>query len=136
MKNTFNLSVALIIKTSEPLELISQIMGVMPTGCLEKGESIHSFQPKADKNTWWLKESYGRKTDLGASLQNYFESIPRFIEKIDQIKQIATCALRISVVSIYGQIYFSLSPRDTELLSQIGIPFEVSIFSYGDCIEE
>lgn len=135
MKTEFDLAISFIVKTSEPIEVVSLDMGITPTGSLKKGEAQHSFQPKAENNTWWFRERYERQANIGISLQKFFANIPEFMPKVHKVMQYANCVLRISVVSVYGQIWFSLSPKDIQLLSQIDVPVEVSIFSYGDCVD-
>lgn len=136
MESQFDLTVGLIIKTSEPLEFITEIMGVFPTKSLRKGEGYFSFSEEVDNNIWIMRECYKERADIGSCLQDYFEHIPDYFHRINQVKRYGVCTFRISIVSIYGQIGFSLSKKDLLLLNQLNIPCEVSIFSYGNCIDE
>lgn len=135
MESTFDATVCLIFKTAYPIESISAIMEIEPTGTIRQGESRFAFIPKADKNVWTLRKRYIQQSDIGACLQDYFESIPGFKEKICEVNQYGICTLRLSIISLWGQIAFSLSSNDLQFLSQLGIPFEVSIFSYGQCVD-
>lgn len=135
MDSEFDLAICLIIKTDEKIESISKIMEIAPSGSIAKGESRFDFLPKANENIWALRKRYKQQSDIGASIREFLRGIPGFEKKIREANQHGKCTLRISIVSLWGQIAFSLPPDELHLLSELGIPFEVSIFSYGNCID-
>ena len=42
----------------------------------------------------------------------------------------------LSVVSLYAQIGFTLSPSDLDLLNKLDVAVEMSVFSWGGCVDE
>lgn len=135
MESQFDLSICLVVKTDKAVESISAIMGTAPTRMVKAGETQLSFIPKSDKNVWVLRKRYAQQTDVGVCLDTFLGSIPNVNEKIHEVNQYGVCTLRVSIISLMGQIGFSLSPYNMQLLNQLGIPLEVSIFSYGYCID-
>lgn len=133
MDTEFDLAICLIIKTDEKIESISKIMEIVPSGSIIKGQSRFDFLPKVNENIWVLRKRYKQQSDIGTSMRDFLGGIPEFEKKIQEVNKHGICTLRISIVSLWGQIAFSLSPDELHLLSKLGIPFEVSIFSYGNC---
>lgn len=134
VKSEFDLGICLIIESAEPIEYISKIMGIPPSRSIKKGESRFVFTSKADNNIWMFRKRFKKPTGFSACLQQFFEEIPEFDSRISELMHWGTCALRISVVSVFGQIGLSLSPKDIGLLNQLEIPVEISVFSYGNCV--
>lgn len=133
IKSEFDLAICLIIESAEPIEYISKIMGIHPSRSINKGESRFSFIRKADNNIWMFRKRYKQPARFSECLQQFFEEIPERKSSICEVKQLGTCTLRISIISVFGQIGFSLSERDIRLLNQLEIPLEISIFSFGNC---
>ena len=136
MKTDFDVTIGLIIRTTEPVELISEIMGILPSKSFDKGDKqIDNLQCYCH-NTWIHRMRYEQETDIEMCIQRYIDQIPAFASKIINVKKYGTCTFRISIVSLYAQMYFHLSSIVLQMLNNLDIPCEVSVFSYGNCIDE
>lgn len=124
----FNLTIALIIRTEAPIELITNIIGYSPSKCV----CDHS----TSENLWIRYERYKNIVDIEDYLSCFFVSMPNIDRQILAAKAYGSITLRLSLVSEYGQFGFVLSPTDLALLQRIDVPLEVSIFSLGNCMDE
>ena len=128
----FQTSIVIIIKSSEPIDVISEKMGISPT-------KVSQNQNAADSNAnnlWAYKKRFIDGTNFSVCLQSFLEEIPFLSQKIAMIKQYGSCTLRVSIVSLFAQIGFSISNSDLQTLSSLDIPFEITLFSYGNCIDD
>ncbi len=121
-----DIRLGIIIDTPESAEVISSIMGVPQTKL---------FRTEVG-NKWVYNKLYKNQKDIDQCIQEYFASIPDVVEKIKRVQQYGSCVLRVSVVSLLGQFGFCMSKSDLQLLSQLDIPMEISIFSFGCCIDD
>ena len=133
--SSFRVSISLIIETLAPLEIISREMGVIPTNVFLKGTE---FAPShyRDKNIWVFGNERKECTNIGESLQQFIASIPSFSQRVSSAQQYGDCTIRLSIVSLWGKIGFSLSQNDLQELNMIGIPVDFSILSFGDCVDD
>ena len=121
-----NIHLGIMVDTPESPEVISSIMEVPPTKLF-----------KTDTGNRWVHiKLYKNQKDIDNCIQEYFASIPDVVEKIKRVQQYGSCVLRVSVVSLLGQFGFCMSKSDLQLLSQLDIPMEISIFSFGCCIDD
>jgi len=132
----FNLHITIKIETNKPIEFISDILDAEPTDFVRMGEAKFDFLDKAEQNIWILTEIHTDLNEIGNHIQDFIKSNSIFCKKINELNKIGKCVLRLSVVSDYAQIGFCLSQEDLQLLSQLNIPFEISIFSWGNCVDE
>ena len=131
----FNVKITLFVRTFESVDTITQIMGVSPSKVIiDKNESV-AVDDKSAGNIWALSRKYNRRINVDECLQHFVGQIPDYKKKIELLKQHGLCTIRISVISLLGQIGFSLCSEDIRLLHELGISMEVSIFSYGYCLE-
>ena len=121
-----DIRLGIIIDTPESAEVISSIMGVPPT---------NTFRTETG-NRWVYTKRYKKQKDIDQCIQEYFSSIPDLAEKIKSAQQYGSCVFRLSVVSVLGQFGVSFSQSDLQLLSQLDIPMDISVFSYGCCIDD
>lgn len=136
MQEQFDVAIGLIITTTIKLELITQIMGIAPTKSVQKCDEKSVLSDKLNSNMWIFRERFKYQSDIDTCMYKFFKSIPNLKDKIYEANRYGSCVLRISLVSEYGQIGFSLSANNIQFLSELDIPVEVSIFSYGQCIDE
>ena len=132
LSNNYDMSICLIIETDETIEYITDIVGVTPTEYLRKGEKKLKFAEPSDKNKWFFKERFKSCTEIGENFSKYFEKIPQIFRVINDLKKIGLVAIRLSIVSDYAQIGCVLSPEDLGLINDLGVPLEISIFSWGE----
>lgn len=130
----FNATIGLIIKSSKHTKIISNIVGFPPAKELAENTIDPCVSPKGNTKIWIIKKRYEDRTDIETCLQDFLNDIPNYQLCVQQIKQYGTCAIRISIVTSFGQFGFSLSPTDFHILAELGIPLEISVFSLGECI--
>ena len=121
-----DIHLGIIVDTPESTEFITSIMGVPQT---------QLFRTETG-NKWVYKKIFKNQKDIDKCIQEYFASIPGIIEKIKRVQRYGSCVFRVSVVSLLGQFGFSMSKTDLQLLSQLDIPMEISVFSLGYCIDD
>ena len=131
----FDVVLSLIIRTKESCDYISNIMSCKPTKEIKLKSKVFDSEEE-DSNIWVLRERYENCTELGIIIQKFINGIEDLAKKIEYIKKHGICAIRISVISLYGQLGFSFTEKDLSLLSELQIPLELSFFSYGNCIAE
>lgn len=129
--SVFDITIALLVQTTAPLDVISEIMETIPT---KQAPTFNSDGKVIGEkcNTWVFHTQYKNQTDLDMCLCNFLSRIPDISQKILLAKQYGKCALRLSIVSIYGQFGFELKPSDLQILTPLDIPLEISVFSYGN----
>lgn len=136
VKNTFDLIILLKIETDENLDYISDILNLSPTDSIKKGERKLKFSDEAESNIWMYDKKFRDCENIGNKLCGFLESIPQLSQKIDDVKKIGTITMRISLISDLAQIGITLSEKDLALLSDLQIPLEISVFSWGGCVDE
>ena len=133
MQNTFNITISLIIHTNEPFERVSQIMGVSQSKDLRRrgtdGKLISA--PKA----WVYRMRFKQQTDIEPCIRKFVSHFSEFSTRISEVKKIGDCTIRMSIVTLYAQIGVSLSPQNLQALGALNIPFEITLFSYGNCLD-
>ena len=132
----FNLTIALLVYTTKTVADISTVMEIDPTEARTASIGYSGFNNESSCNLWILHKRYHKVTDIDTFIQRFFDQVPNFTDKIQLINQYCKCVLRLSIVSIYGQLGFSLSQEDIMLLRQVDIPVEISFLSYGNCKDE
>ncbi len=128
----FQTSIAIIIRSSEPIDVISEKMGISPTKVSQNQNAVDSDA----NNLWAYKKRFKDGTNFSVCLQNFIEEIPFLSQKIAMLKQYSSCTLRVSIVSLFAQLGFTISNSDLQTLSSLDIPFEITLFSYGNCIDD
>ena len=127
--STFDVTVRIIIHSHEISETISAIMGVPQT--------IRYNTPRfPNDKTWSYSVVYKNQTDIDECIGCFLSAIPGLPSKIAKVQALGDCAIRVSVVSEYGQFGYGLSPETLRLLAQLNIPFETTVFSFGSCVDE
>ena len=69
------------------------------------------------------------------TIDDFFKKYPSILEKKNLLSQMGKMRIRLSIISLYGQFLYHLTPQETEVLSVLNIPVEISVFSYGRCEE-
>ena len=136
IETQFNVTVGLIIRTAMQLDLITKIMEISPSKIIQNFNEYPISSETEYSGIWVFRKQFKQQKDVDSCIEAFFECIPNIKEKVRQVNYFGNSTLRISLVSEYGQIGFSLSPNNQHLLSEMDMPFEVSIFSYGMCIDE
>ena len=132
----FNITIALLIHSVKPIAEISTVMEMDPTEIRTYGTGSGDFEKESLCNLWIFHKRYQQVTDIDELIQEFLVQVPNLSEKIQLLKRHSRCVLRLSIVSLYGQIGFSLSQEDLNLLHHMDIPTEISFFSYGKCIDK
>ncbi|MGM9602720.1 MAG: hypothetical protein ACI3W5_14200 [Faecousia sp.] len=131
----FNVTFAVILRTT-----------YNPTGIPELYHNnfrntlkTHDMDTKVFTNdssyVWTLSKRFQKCTDIDTNLSEFLECIPDYHKFVQRLKQYGECVVRISVVSTFGQFGFSIAPSDIGILNQLNIPLEITVFSYGECID-
>lgn len=136
ISHTFDLTVSLTFESVNALGHISTILGVSPTSYINKEKPKFSFV-KSDKYVWVYSKKY-RDYDgsVAVHIDDFLADIPDYSSKIRIACQYANCALRISVVTNWAQSGFSLGTKELEIIHRLDIPLEISVFSWGNCVDE
>ena len=132
----FNVTIGLIIRTKLQLDLITKIMEICPSKVIQNSNEYSTISEKECHSIWVFRERFTCQNDVDSCFEIFYKHIPNIKEKVREANRYGTSILRISLVSEYGQIGFSLSPNNIQLLNEMGMPVEISIFSYGMCIDE
>ena len=134
--NPYNVTVGLLIKTEQEPPLISEIMELSPSKIIRNDKVTRIVNEQDWPVLWVYREHYREQNDVDNCVEHFFGRIPNIKKKISAINQIGIVKLRVSLVSYYGQFGFGFSPNIIQLLSDLDISLDVSIFSYGMCIDE
>ena len=109
---------------------------VSPSFVRRKGEYIsQALGLLADRDMWVIKEQYPNAEDINEVIDGFIQKYSPILENIEELKGKFTIKLRLSVVSLVGQMLFVLSSDVQKKLAQIGLPLELSVFSYGGVTE-
>ena len=132
----FDLLIVLKIETDENIEFVSDILNLSPTDSIKKGERKYKLLDESERNIWMYNKKIRDCKEIGDKLCEFLENIPQLFLRIEELKKIGIVTIRMSVVSEFAQIGVSLSEKDLTMLSCLKIPFEISIFSWGKCVDE
>ncbi len=133
MTADFDLAIRLIIHTQVPLDMVTELMGIIP----DKSRAVsQTGDDSATDNLWVIKKAFKNQTDVGPGLQTFLSTVPDLTKRLKKVQPYGECALRISLITEWGMFGFGLSQEDLRILYELGIPFEVSVFSYGFCPDE
>ena len=134
--SNFDVTVGLIIRTTEHPEKVSAIMGVQrsPSGNLHC--SYEKGMCNAEEHIWIYRTRYEVQTDVEACIKRFLSDVPEFPSRIAEVQKIGECVLRVSIVSIYAQLGFALSPDILKPLFDMNIPIEMTVLSFGNCVDE
>lgn len=136
INSVFDLAISLKFESENALDWISDLLGVCPTTYIPKGMTLFDFV-KADKYIWVLtKRSSEYDGNKPIEIGTFFDTVPDILLKIEDIKQHARCSFRISVVSEWAQIGYTINPENLAYLNRLSIPLEISVFSWGRCVDE
>ena len=132
---TFDVSICLKVETERDIDLITDILNVKPTDSIKKGERRSKVLDAAECNVWIYDEEHTGCKSTEEMLYNFLKKIPQLHQNIEDLKRIGIVTIRVSVVSDFAQIGFGLSEDDLSILSELQIPLEISVFSWGQCID-
>lgn len=133
---TYDLTISLLFKSANEIEHISSIMEVSPTSYINKEHSKHRFI-ECNTNVWVYAKKYkDYDGSIAIHIEDFFSYIPDYLSKIASARKYAECTLRISIVTDWAQSGFSLEPKELDTIRSLNIPLEVSIFSWGNCMNE
>ena len=131
---SFDLSIFLRIETNIAPEDIVNLLNVSPTAIIPKGDHLFAFVGKVNNNIIIYENKYRSCQCIGNRISNFFEEYQEITNKIDELRKFCFCSLRLSIISDYAQIGLSLSPEDLQLLNKFNLPFEISVLSWGGCM--
>ena len=131
----FDLMICFKIETNDEIDTITNILNINPTDYILKGVSRSVVLEPAEKNVWMYDKKYRNCNSIETLLQNFFEDIPNLFNKIGELRAYGEISIRLSIISDFAQIGFTLSEKDIKYLNCLNIPVEISIFSWGGCIE-
>lgn len=133
-ENTFDLIVYFKIETNKSKEIVTNILNLSPTPFSFKGGTNVIGEIK--DNIWIVREKFENCKEVGTGIKQFFEKRPTIVKKIKELKRYGQCSVILSVVSLYAQIGFVLSDKDLNLFNELGVNVEVSVFSWGGCVDE
>ena len=133
---TFDFLIWLKIETEEDIDFITDVLNLKPTDSIQKGERKSKVLAPAESNIWIYGAQYRDCTHTEGKMSEFLEGIPLLFRKIEELRKIGIVTIRISLVSEFAQIGANLSEKDLLLLSRLQIPLEISVFSWGGCIDE
>lgn len=133
--STFDLALSLKFESENTLDWLSDFLGIYPTTYIPKGTSQFDFI-KYDKNIWILTKKYSNYNGNDPiGIDSFLDSISNLLPKIEDIKQHINCSFRVSVVSEWAQICYTIKPDSLAILNRLSIPLEISVLSWGHCID-
>lgn len=132
----FDLLICLAIETDEKIESISAVLNTHPTDAIIKGEQRSKIIAAAEKNIWMYDEKHRECKEIGRKFVDFFDNIHQIFVKIEELKKLGRVSLRVSIISEFAQIGVCFSEKDLNLLNYLNIPLEISILSWGQCLEE
>ncbi len=140
MKNSeFDLRIILRFETMKSLseiEQITSILNIQPSKIIKKGE-ILSKKPylKSKSFVWELQTERIRDcSDIDNHIEDFFSKYPSIIENLEYLNNHTKIRFRISIVSVFAQVGFSLNTKSIELLRKLKVPCEISLLSWGGVI--
>lgn len=132
----FDVTAGIIIHTAELPERVSAIMGVQQSQRHNLRISCDNKVCEAENYIWIYRICYEDQVDVEKCITRFLSSIPELPSKIAEVQEIGECVLRVSIVSVYAQLGFSLSPNMLKEIYNLDIPIEITILSFGNCIDE
>lgn len=131
-KSYVSSSASLIISGADlNFEEITKALTIPPTKTYKKGEKINRTLGASEVAHW----IYQPEIDKNRPLEEHIEAIKtKLITQIEQLSQIANrwkVEIRCSYHSDLAQGSFRLKPEITNFFGHAGIPFEISILSWG-----
>ncbi|MBQ9778160.1 MAG: hypothetical protein IJW22_04455 [Clostridia bacterium] len=126
---SFDLTLALIIHSNEPIEHIKAYLDIDLEQRANHG--IEEF-PKVSQNLYFCKTKYEECSNTDFAINDFLQKLFISPKKINLLKKIGDCTLRLFVQSDYAQIGFKLSKKSLALLSSLSLPLEISILSWGE----
>lgn len=132
----YDLSICLKIETEESIDSVTEILGQIPTCSIKKGERLSRVLEPAESNIWMYDVKYRDCKDNVGLMSNFLGGIKNIFQRIESIKAIGNVTIRVSVVSDFAQLGIGFSEEELLLLSSLQIPLEISVLSWGMCIDE
>lgn len=124
------------IDSEKDLSDITSILNVEPSvQCNAESHVFRTLGLQAQRRSWTLKEQLVNNGVKQMTIDDFFKKYPSILEKKNLLSQMGKMRIRLSIISLYGQFLYHLTPQETEVLSVLNIPVEISVFSYGRCEE-
>ena len=124
------------IDSEKDLSDITSILNVEPSvQCNAESLVFRTLGLQAQRSSWTLKEQLVNNGVKQMTIDDFFKKYPSILEKKNLLSQMGKMRIRLSIISLYGQFLYHLTPQETEVLSVLNIPVEISVFSYGRCEE-
>lgn len=124
------------IDSEKDLSDITSILNVEPSvQCNAESLVFQTLGLQAQRRSWTLKEQLVNNGVKQMTIDDFFKKYPSILEKKNLLSQMGKMRIRLSIISLYGQFLYHLTPQETEVLSVLNIPVEISVFSYGRCEE-
>ena len=124
------------IDSEKDLSDITSILNVEPSvQCNAESLVFRTLGLQAQRRSWTLKEQLVNNGVKQMTIDDFFKKYPSILEKKNLLSQMGKMRIRLSIISLYGQFLYHLTPQETEVLSVLNIPVEISVFSYGKCEE-
>ena len=120
------------IESAENLSEITSILNIEPTMQHENGDLI-GYDVKSKCNSWTLKRQLVKNGTTIMTVKNFFEQYSSILENKNKLIKNGSMRIRLSLISLYGQLNYTLAPEDIAFLNDLHIPLEISVFSYGGC---
>lgn len=134
-ESEYSISLSLIISNCD-MQSIPNVLSKKPTQVLFKGKKALKCLPPSDKDVWVYTKMYPQEQPLECILADFITDCELDENRVNAIQKVGNCCIRLSIQSDYAQIGLRVSSDSLRLLVQTGIDLEVSIFSWGNVIDD
>ena len=127
----YDVSISLKTVTDKSIESVSDSIGFMPTEVFRKGSKpFRNADYTSPHNVWLLTERYPEQSDIRYAVGRFFQKFGDCAAKANRMQE-AEAAIRISLVSDFAQMGFTLTDAELDFLKRSCLPIEFSVFSFG-----
>ncbi len=127
----YDVSISLKIVTDKSIESVSDSIGFMPTEVFRKGSKpFRNADYTSPHNVWLLTERYPEQSDIRYAVGRFFQKFGDCAAKANRMQE-AEPSIRISLVSDFAQMGFTLTDAELDFLKRSCLPIEFSVFSFG-----
>ena len=103
----------------------------MPTEVFRKGSKpFRNADYTSPHNVWLLTERYPEQSDIRYAVGRFFQKFGDCAAKANRMQE-AEPSIRISLVSDFSQMGFTLTDAELDFLKRSCLPIEFSVFSFG-----
>lgn len=126
----------LIIRGADiDFEKISQILGLLPTKAIKKGEQRIKGLPSSLCDEWIYESNIDKNLSISDHLETLKIILSHSQDKLRELSNEFEVAVRCSFVTDLAQGEFSINPETLKFFCEANVLLEVSIFSWGGVLD-